>query len=75
MSPSLNVDTPVDMKIKSAMISDLMTLVGIPAVDPVLRRAQFNQKINNLTQVYLKKAHLSAHSCNLPMVRLHLLQE
>jgi len=31
--------------------SDLMTLVGIPAVDPVLKRAQFNQKINNLTQV------------------------
>ena len=28
-----------------------MTLVGIPAVDPVLKRAQFNQKINNLTQV------------------------
>jgi len=50
LSPSLNVDTPVDMKIKSAMISDLMTLVGIPAVDPVLKRAQFNQKINSMTQ-------------------------
>ena len=26
-----------------------MTLVGIPAMDPVLKRAQFNQKINSMT--------------------------
>ena len=39
------------MKIKSAMISDLLSVVGIPAIDPVLRRAQFNQKMNNLAQV------------------------
>jgi hypothetical protein len=31
--------------------SDLLTVVGMPAVDPLLKRAQFNQKINNLTQV------------------------
>ena len=51
LSPSLAVDAPIDMKIKSAMISDLMTVVGVPAIDPVLKRAQFNQKINSLTQV------------------------
>ena len=50
LSPSLNVDSPIDVKIKSAMICDLMTVVGIPAIDPVLKRAQFNQKINNMTQ-------------------------
>ena len=51
LSPSLAVDAPIDMKIKSAMISDLLTVVGVPAIDPVLKRAQFNQKINSLTQV------------------------
>lgn len=50
LSPSLNTESPIDMKIKSAMMSDLLTVVGIPAIDPVLKRAQFNQKINNLTQ-------------------------
>ena len=49
LSPSLNTEAPIDMKIKSAMISDLLSLVGIPAIDPVLKRAQFNQKITNLT--------------------------
>ena len=33
--------------------SDLLTVVGVPAIDPVLKRAQFNQKINSLTQVSL----------------------
>ena len=50
LSPSLNCDAPIDMKIKSAMICDLLNLVGLPATDPVLRRAQFNQKVINMTQ-------------------------
>ena len=58
LSPSLAVDAPLDMKIKSAMISDLLTVVGVPAIDPVLKRAQFNQKINSLTQVSLKDCTL-----------------
>ena len=33
------------------IFSDLLTVVGVPAIDPVLKRAQFNQKINSLTQV------------------------
>ena len=45
LSPSLNCDTPIDMKIKSALLCDLLNLIGIPAVDPVLKRAQFNQKV------------------------------
>ena len=47
LSPSLNCDTPIDMKIKSALLCDLLNLIGIPAVDPVLKRAQFNQKVRN----------------------------
>lgn len=50
LSPSLNCDAPIDMKIKSALICDLLNLIGLPALDPVLRRAQFNQRVQNLTQ-------------------------
>ena len=50
LSPSLNCDTPIDMKIKSALLCDLLNLIGVPAVDPVLKRAQFNQKVINMTQ-------------------------
>lgn len=39
LSPSLGCDSPLDVRIKSAMLADLLTLVGIPAVDPMLRRA------------------------------------
>ena len=39
--------------------SDLLTVVGVPAIDPVLKRAQFNQKINSLTQVKKKKQKIS----------------
>ncbi|XP_043224022.1 tubulin polyglutamylase TTLL5-like [Amphibalanus amphitrite] len=34
LSPSLGCDTPLDSKVKSAVISDLFTLIGVPAVDP-----------------------------------------
>ncbi|XP_046462677.1 tubulin polyglutamylase TTLL5-like [Daphnia pulex] len=34
LSPSLGCDSPLDLRVKSAMLSDLLTLVGIPAVDP-----------------------------------------
>lgn len=37
LSPSLNCDSPLDVRLKSAMLADLLTLIGIPAVDPVLR--------------------------------------
>jgi hypothetical protein len=49
LSPSLNCDAPIDMKIKSAMLCDLLNLIGVPAVDPVLKRAQFNRKVNEMT--------------------------
>nr|XP_018905495.1 PREDICTED: tubulin polyglutamylase TTLL5-like isoform X2 [Bemisia tabaci] len=38
LSPSLGCDSPLDTKIKSAMLADLLTLVGLPAVDPMVSR-------------------------------------
>ncbi|XP_046819364.1 tubulin polyglutamylase TTLL5 [Vespa crabro] len=37
LTPSLGCDSPLDVRLKSALIADLLTLVGIPAVDPMLR--------------------------------------
>lgn len=34
LSPSLGIDTPLDTKVKSAMLTDLLTLVGIPVQSP-----------------------------------------
>jgi len=74
LSPSLNTEAPIDMKIKSAMISDLLSVVGIPAIDPVLKRAQFNQKINNLTQddtsKKLNQRNVSAETRRYAAIRL-----
>ncbi|PNF30209.1 hypothetical protein B7P43_G08430, partial [Cryptotermes secundus] len=39
LSPSLGCDSPLDVRVKSAMLVDLLTLVGLPTVDPMLRRA------------------------------------
>lgn len=32
-SPSLNIDAPIDLKIKGDMIADLFTLIGIVPLD------------------------------------------
>lgn len=37
LSPSLGIDTPLDTKVKAAMLTDLLTLVGIPAQSPLAR--------------------------------------
>ncbi|KAJ9590318.1 hypothetical protein L9F63_027844, partial [Diploptera punctata] len=44
LSPSLGCDSPLDIRIKSAMLVDLLTLVGLPTVDPMLRRANENRR-------------------------------
>jgi len=46
LSPSMNIETPLDKKIKSVMIAELFTLIGIPI-----------KKSNNTT---LKKVHKPA---------------
>lgn len=39
LSPSLGIDTHLDAKVKSSMLTDLLTLVGIPALTPLSRGA------------------------------------
>lgn len=39
LSPSLGIDTPLDAKVKSSLLADLLTLVGIPALSPLSRVA------------------------------------
>lgn len=55
LSPSLGCDTPLDMRLKSAMLADLLTLVGLPAVDPMLK-PNYNSspiKVNNSLKMKL----------------------
>ncbi|XP_066958214.1 tubulin polyglutamylase TTLL5-like isoform X1 [Macrobrachium rosenbergii] len=39
LSPSLNIDQPLDLKIKSAMLADLFSLVGIQVSNPYTAKA------------------------------------
>lgn len=45
LSPSLGCDSPLDIRLKSAMLADLLTLVGVPAVDPLLRLNTPNKQL------------------------------
>lgn len=36
LSPSLGIDSALDARIKSSMLCDLFTLIGIPIVDPTV---------------------------------------
>ncbi|XP_011138899.1 tubulin polyglutamylase TTLL5 isoform X3 [Harpegnathos saltator] len=47
LTPSLGCDSPLDVRLKSALIADLLTLVGIPAVDPILRPQNLNRAAVN----------------------------
>ena len=51
LSPSLACDSPLDIRLKSAMLSDLLTLVGIPAVDPITRPKSVTYQKRNLSLV------------------------
>lgn len=33
LSPSLGIDTALDLRVKTSLVTDLLTLVGLPAVD------------------------------------------
>ncbi|KAL7301419.1 hypothetical protein TKK_0005861 [Trichogramma kaykai] len=53
LTPSLGCDSPLDVRIKSALMTDLLTLVGVPAVDPIVKQksTNSNKTINmNLTK-------------------------
>lgn len=48
----MGCDSPLDVRLKSALIADLLTLVGIPAVDPILRpqSMHLNRSLANPTK-------------------------
>ncbi|KAK7864100.1 hypothetical protein R5R35_002743 [Gryllus longicercus] len=54
LSPSLGCDSPLDVRVKSAMLVDLLTLVGVPAVDPMLRRVGELRRLNTPSDVARK---------------------
>lgn len=47
LTPSLGCDSPLDVRLKSALMADLLTLVGIAAVDPILRSQNLNRAAVN----------------------------
>lgn len=62
LSPSLGCDSPLDVRLKSALIADLLTLVGVSAVDPILRpqnsnraavNSNSNKRISNVSYFFL----------------------
>lgn len=44
LSPSLGCDSPLDIKIKANLITDLLTLVGLPAVSPLMKASLDNKQ-------------------------------
>lgn len=58
LSPSLGCDSPLDVRVKSAMLVDLLTLVGLPTVDPMLRRANESHRPQSQLDI-LKKLSVS----------------
>ncbi|KAK3563781.1 hypothetical protein QTP86_034507, partial [Hemibagrus guttatus] len=53
LSPSLACDTPLDLKIKASMISDMFSVVGFVCQDPLLKQMQsdkpgFDPAVKNL---------------------------
>lgn len=51
LSPSLGIDTPLDARVKSALLTDLLTLCGIPALSPISQVASESKwnRIRNYT--------------------------
>lgn len=51
LSPSLGCDSPLDTKVKASLLSDLLTLVGIPAISPLMKASMDNKgvKIRSLS--------------------------
>lgn len=59
LSPSLGCDSPLDVRLKSAMLADLLTLVGVPAVDPILKPVQNNSPIKTSSMLKMKLGAVS----------------
>jgi tubulin polyglutamylase TTLL5 len=50
LSPSLGCDTPLDTKIKASLLTDLLTLVGIPAISPLMKASYDNKGVKIRSQ-------------------------
>lgn len=53
LSPSLGIDTPLDAKVKASLMADLLTLVGMPATEPLSKstyESRYNSKIKGFTK-------------------------
>lgn len=66
LSPSLGIDTPLDAKVKSSLLTDLLTLAGIPALSPLSRVASDSKWSRFKTTSGRRSLNeLSANQCNL----------
>ncbi|XP_018026863.1 uncharacterized protein LOC108682243 [Hyalella azteca] len=78
LSPSLNIDQPLDLKIKSSMLADLFSLAGIlicnPSTSRLSTRPSMNRKLPSLrhsTETYERQAGRSgAPASSLEELRL-----
>ncbi|KDR20933.1 Tubulin polyglutamylase TTLL5, partial [Zootermopsis nevadensis] len=64
LSPSLGCDSPLDVRVKSAMLVDLLTLVGLPTVDPMLRRANECHRPQSQLDILKKLSCRRVHSAD-----------
>ncbi|XP_076045386.1 uncharacterized protein LOC143027756 isoform X2 [Oratosquilla oratoria] len=62
LSPSLNIDQPLDLKIKSAMLSDLFSLVGVQACNP------HTAKVNARPSIYRKLPSLISSPAHMKLL-------
>lgn len=66
LTPSLGCDSPLDVRLKSALISDLLTLVGIPAVDPIIRPQNLQyRRVHSAETLAHKRRSTSKNKTNL----------
>lgn len=63
LSPSMGVDSPLDAKVKSCLITDLLTCVGIPAFSPAMR-AHYDSKWTRFRNVSSYRRTCSAEPAN-----------
>ncbi|CAH1975002.1 unnamed protein product [Acanthoscelides obtectus] len=54
LSPSLNCDSPLDVRLKSAMLADLLSLIGIPAVNPMMKQIPSRPSTNTSVSLKMK---------------------
>lgn len=76
LSPSLGIDTPLDAKVKSSLLTDLLTLVGIPALSPLSRVASDSKWSRFKSRAGRRSlAELSTNSTNSKCITIGLTAE